>query len=43
LISEWTYEALGEHQDEFEFESLGQVTIRGKYEPVEIWSVKNRR
>jgi adenylate cyclase len=43
LISEWTFEALGEHQDEFELISLGEVTIRGKFEPVEIWSVKNRR
>jgi adenylate cyclase len=42
LISEWTYEALGEHRDEFDLVSLGAVPIRGKNEPVEIWSVKNR-
>ena len=43
LISEWTYEALGEHRDEFELLSLGAVPIRGKYNPVEIWSVKSKR
>ena len=43
LISEWTYEALGNRRDEFEMASLGSVPIRGKNEPVEIWSVKGRR
>jgi adenylate cyclase len=43
LISEWTYEALDKHRDEFNLVSLGKVTIRGKNDPVEIWSVKDRR
>jgi adenylate cyclase len=43
LISEWKYEALGSHQDEFELLSLGKVDIRGKAEGVEIWAVKGRR
>lgn len=43
LISEWTYEALGKRRDEFEFASLGAVPIRGKNEPVAIWSVKSKR
>lgn len=42
LISEWTYEALDGHRDEFELISLGTVPIRGKNEPVEIWSVKGK-
>lgn len=40
LISEWTYKALGQHRDEFRMASLGAVAIRGRNEPVEIWSVK---
>jgi adenylate cyclase len=43
LISEWTLEALGDRRDEFEFTSLGTVPIRGKNEPVAIWSVKGKR
>jgi class 3 adenylate cyclase len=43
LISEWTYEALGEHRAEFELVSLGVVPIRGKNKPVEIWFVKEKR
>jgi len=39
LISGWTHEALGKHQREFQRLSLGQVRIRGKNQPVEIWSV----
>ena len=30
------------HRDEFELISLGTVPIRGKNEPVEIWSVKGK-
>jgi class 3 adenylate cyclase len=39
LISSWTYEALGEHRSQFNLTSLGTVPIRGRNEPVEIWSV----
>ena len=42
LISEWTFGALNRHQNEFEMVSLGRVPIRGKDEPVEIWSVKGK-
>jgi class 3 adenylate cyclase len=40
LISGWTYEALGENRDQFHLRSLGTIPIRGKNEPVEIWSVE---
>jgi class 3 adenylate cyclase len=40
LISGWTYEALGEHQQKFNLKSLGTIPIRGKNEPVEIWAVE---
>lgn len=40
LISGWTYEALGEHQNKFNLKSLGTIPIRGKNEPVEIWAVE---
>jgi class 3 adenylate cyclase len=40
LISGWTYEALGENRDRFDLRSLGTIPIRGKNEPVEIWSVE---
>jgi adenylate cyclase len=40
LISGWTYHALQEHHEKFEFVPLGTVPIRGKQEPVEIWAVK---
>ena len=43
LISEWTYEALGEHRDEFKLVNLGCVPIRGKNLPVEIWFVEGKR
>ncbi|MBN1450278.1 MAG: HAMP domain-containing protein [Anaerolineales bacterium] len=43
LISEWTYEALNHHRSEFELVSLGAVSIRGKDDPVQIWSVKGKR
>lgn len=43
LISSWTYEALGVHRDAFEMISLGVVPIRGKNEPVEIWSVTGKK
>lgn len=43
LISEWTYEALDEHRDEFELVPLGAVPIRGRNEPVGIWFVKGKR
>ena len=43
LISEWTYAALDSHRDEFEVVSLGVIPIRGKNEPVEVYSVKGRR
>lgn len=40
LISSWTYEAIGELQrKEFNLNSLGKVPIRGKNDPIEIWSV----
>lgn len=40
LISDATYEALGEHRAEFACEDLGLVEIRGKADPVRIWAVK---
>jgi len=42
LISAWTYEALGEYRSEFELVSLGEVPIRGKMEPIEIWAVRKK-
>jgi len=39
LISTWTREALGEHEKFFNMISLGSVLIRGRNEPLEIWSV----
>ena len=39
LISSWTYDALGEHRAQFNLTSLGALQIRGRNEPVEIWSV----
>ncbi len=39
LISGWTYEALGSRRSEFEFADLGEVGIRGKAEPVQVWAV----
>lgn len=43
LISEWTYEALLEHRDEFELVYLGTVPIRGKNLPVGIWFVEGKK
>ncbi|PWH12027.1 MAG: hypothetical protein DDG60_15190 [Anaerolineae bacterium] len=43
LISESTYQALREHQNKFDMLSLGKIYIRGKAEPVEIWSVIGRK
>jgi adenylate cyclase len=40
LISGWTYESLGEKRGLFDLASLGVVQIRGKHDPVEIWSVR---
>ncbi len=42
LISAWTYEALGEYRSQFELVSLGQIPIRGKIEPIEIWAVRKK-
>jgi adenylate cyclase len=42
LISGWTYEALGSRRREFEFADLGEVGIRGKVEPVQVWAVVSR-
>jgi adenylate cyclase len=42
LISPWTYEALGEHRDQFKLISLGFVQLRGRNESVEIWAVQGR-
>lgn len=39
LISPWTYEALGKQREELRISSLGKVPIRGRGEPIEIWSV----
>ncbi len=43
LISNWTYEALGSHRDEFVLLSLGEVSVRGRFEPIQIWSVVSRK
>ena len=42
LISAWTYEALGEYRSQFEMVSLGEIPIRGKAEPIEIWAVRRK-
>jgi len=42
LISAWTYEALGEYRSQFEMVSLGEIPIRGKIEPIEIWAVRRK-
>jgi adenylate cyclase len=39
LISEWTYDAVGERRKEFNIVSLGKVPIRGRNEPIEVWSI----
>ena len=39
LISPWTYEALGDHRPKFKMVSLGSVEIRGRHDPMEIWTV----
>jgi class 3 adenylate cyclase/CHASE2 domain-containing sensor protein len=39
LLSESTYEALGEARQRFLFKPLGKVSIRGRSKPVSIWTV----
>jgi class 3 adenylate cyclase len=39
LISAWTYDAIGEQRRQFKMISLGKVPIRGRNEPIEVWSV----
>jgi len=39
LISGATYEALGSHRAEFAFTDLGEIGIRGKSGPVQVWAV----
>jgi class 3 adenylate cyclase/DNA-binding NarL/FixJ family response regulator len=39
LISDFTYQQLGDRRIEFAFADLGAQDIRGKSEPVRIWSV----
>jgi len=43
LISEMTYDALGDHRAMFDLFSLGAVPIRGRNVPVHIWSVRGIR
>lgn len=43
LISTMTYDALGEHRSMFDMISLGEVEIRGRDEPVEIWAVRGKK
>jgi adenylate cyclase len=43
LISNWTYEALGSHRNQFVLFSLGEVSVRGRFEPIQIWSVVSRK
>lgn len=42
LISEWTYDAIGDKRDLFKMTSLGKVPIRGRNDPIEIWSVQGK-
>ena len=42
LISSWTYDALGKYRSEFEMVSLGQIPIRGRIDPIEIWAVRSK-
>ena len=42
LISTMTYDALGDHRSMFDMISLGEVEIRGRNEPVEIWAVRGK-
>jgi class 3 adenylate cyclase len=42
-ISGRTYEALGSRRAEFELADLGEVEIRGKAEPVRVWTVVKKR
>jgi len=39
LVNQATYEALGADREQFRFQSLGPATIRGKREPVTIYSL----
>jgi adenylate cyclase len=43
LISGWTYEAIGEQRREFKMNPLGKVPIRGRNDPIEIWSVLGKQ
>ena len=42
LISEMTYDALGNYRSMFDLISLGEIPIRGRTKPVEIWAVKGK-
>ncbi|MBN2393094.1 MAG: HAMP domain-containing protein, partial [Anaerolineae bacterium] len=42
LISGATYEALGSHRAEFAFIDLGEIGIRGKSGPVQVWAVAGK-
>jgi adenylate cyclase len=42
LVSQATYEALGEDREQFRFQNLGQATIRGKREPVTLYALIDR-
>jgi len=43
LISSMTYEALGNHRNDFDMTYLGLVPIRGRNIPLEIWSVRGKK
>ena len=42
LLSEFTYAALREYADDYRFEDLGEVEIRGKSQPVRVWGLVGR-
>ena len=42
LLSEFTYAALGEYADDYRFEDLGEVEIRGKSQPVRVYGLTGR-
>jgi class 3 adenylate cyclase len=42
LLSQATYEALGDQRERFRFQNLGQTAIRGKHEPVTIYALLDR-
>lgn len=39
FITDYTYQALGESRHEFTFVDLGDVSFKGKSQPVKIWAV----